>query len=83
MSLIPSFSQVSTWRGLLGLASIFGVVLSPELKEAIAIGAVAIWSIIEVWRDERKLDAKDEKPLAKPMPNSTRVDIDNKWMGDR
>ena len=83
MSLIPSFSQVSTWRGLLGLASIFGVVLSPELKEAIAISAVTIWSLIEVWRDERKLDAKDEKPQAKPASSVTPADIDNKWTGDR
>ena len=66
MNLISSFSQVSTWRGLLGLASVFGV------------GAVAIWSIIEIWRDERKLDAKDEKFQAKPASNAT-----DKWMGDR
>ena len=51
MSLID-FTQASTWRGILGLAAVFGFSFKPELADQIAIGLGAGLSIVEMLRDE-------------------------------
>jgi hypothetical protein len=43
---VSRLKQPSTWAGLVGLLSIFGVMLSPEQAEAIAIAGAAIASVI-------------------------------------
>ena len=46
------FTQPSTWRGLLGLLSMAGITLSPELVTQIAIVLGAGLSAIELFRNE-------------------------------
>lgn len=46
------FTQPTTWRGLLGFAGLFGVSISPELADKIAIAVGMGLSAIEVFRDE-------------------------------
>ncbi len=46
------FKQPSTWRGLIGLLSMFGVSVSPELSTQIALVAGGLLSIIEIIRNE-------------------------------
>ncbi|MCP5158506.1 MAG: hypothetical protein H6975_03660 [Gammaproteobacteria bacterium] len=47
------FSQPSTWRGFLGLLTVVGITIRPDLLEALAIALGAAYSLIEIWRDER------------------------------
>ena len=46
------FRQPSTWRGLLGLVSLVGWTLTPELRDQIALLLAAALSAIELFRDE-------------------------------
>ena len=46
------FTQPSTWRGVAGLAALFGIRLSPELTGQIAIALGAVLSAIELFRNE-------------------------------
>ena len=46
------FRQPSTWRGLAGLAAVFGFSIHPELVEPIAIALGAFLSAIEIGRNE-------------------------------
>lgn len=46
------FKQPTTWRGLIGLLSMFGISISPDLSSQIAIVAGALLSIIEIIRNE-------------------------------
>ena len=46
------FKQPTTWRGIIGLLSMFGISVSPELSAQIAIVAGALLSIIEIIRNE-------------------------------
>ena len=48
----PDFSQPSTWRGLAGLLALFGIAISPESIDQIAMGLGAVISVIEVIRNE-------------------------------
>lgn len=50
-------NQPSTWRGIVGLAGLFGIAVSPELTDQIAIAMGAIFAGIEIYRDERKAAA--------------------------
>lgn len=45
-------NQPSTWRGAIGLLSITGVSLSPELANQIALFAAGLLSLIEMFRNE-------------------------------
>ena len=46
------FKQPTTWRGIIGLLSMFGISISPELTTQIAVVAGALLSIIEIIRNE-------------------------------
>lgn len=48
------FTQPSTWRGAIGFVGIFGLAVSPELTEQIAIAVGAALSAVEIFRDEYK-----------------------------
>ena len=47
------FRQLSTWRGLIGLATVAGIRISPALADQIALLAVTLISLIELIRNER------------------------------
>jgi len=44
--------EPSTWRGIVGIAAVFGIVITPELQDAIAAAAVGLISVIEIVRRE-------------------------------
>lgn len=50
-------NQPSTWRGIVGLAGLFGIAVSPELADQIALVMGGIFAGIEIYRDERKFAA--------------------------
>lgn len=50
---ILKLNQPSTWRGLIGLLSGLGVVISPELTEHIAALAVSAFGIVEIIKSEK------------------------------
>ena len=45
--------QPSTYRGIIGILTGFGIALSPDMAEAIIAFAVAGFGLIEVVRNER------------------------------
>ncbi len=45
-------TQPSTWRGAAGILAVFGMGISPELTEQIAIALAALLSGIEIFRNE-------------------------------
>lgn len=47
-------SQQSTWKGLIGLTTALGVVLSPEQSAAIIAAGMALVGVINVFRNEKK-----------------------------
>lgn len=54
------FKQPSTWRGIIGLLSLFGIGIDPALATHIAVVAGALLSIIEILRNEyRSRSTKD------------------------
>jgi hypothetical protein len=50
--------QNSTWRGLIGLATAAGIMISPELSEAIIAAGMGAIGVINVVRDEKKKKKK-------------------------
>lgn len=50
--ILSKLKEPSTWRGLIILASIFGVTFSPEKTEAIVTAGAALMGLIEVFRKE-------------------------------
>jgi hypothetical protein len=54
------FTQPSTWRGAAGIIALFGLTLSPELTNQIAIALGAALSAIELFRNEY---ARPKDPL--------------------
>ena len=66
------FTQPSTWRGLLGLLSMAGITLSPELAAQIAIALGAGLSAIELFRNESAVHSP--RPLAGEGPGVRVVD---------
>ncbi len=57
------FTQPPTWRGLLGFAGLFGVSISPELADKIAIAVGMGLSAIEVFRDEDRAHSVSVKDV--------------------
>ena len=45
-------TQPSTWRGAAGLLAVFGMAVSPDLTNAIALALGALLSAIEIGRNE-------------------------------
>ncbi len=52
--LTDRLSEMSTWRGLIALATAFGIKIAPEQQEAIVATGLAIIGLINVFRIERK-----------------------------
>ena len=53
-TLLSYLQQPSTWRGIIALATAFGVVLSPEQTAAIVTAGVSLIGVIEVFRNEKE-----------------------------
>jgi hypothetical protein len=45
--------EPSTWRGLVSLATIFGVKIAPDQADAILTAGVSIYSAINIFRKEK------------------------------
>ena len=52
-TLIKYLGMPSTWKGMIGIATAFGVGISPEMAKEIAIAGVAIIGAINVMRNEK------------------------------
>lgn len=57
-TIISYLRQASTWRGIIGVVTAFGVVLSPEQTGAIVTLGVAAIGAVEVFRNEKKKEDK-------------------------
>lgn len=53
-TIITYLSQQSTWKGLIGLATAAGVMLSPDMSAAIIAAGMALVGVINVLRNEKK-----------------------------
>ena len=63
------FNQPSTWRGLIGLAAIGGISVSPAIADQIALLAATLIALIEMFRDEdRAKKAPPPAPVMDPDP---------------
>lgn len=51
--IVARLKEPSTWRGVAGLAAVFGIVISPELADAIMVAGLGVFSLIEVFRKEK------------------------------
>jgi hypothetical protein len=52
--IINRLSENSTWRGLIGLVTAFGIALSPEQAAGITSAGIGLIGLINVFRKERK-----------------------------
>lgn len=52
--LMERLKEKSTWRGLVALATAFGVTVSPELAEAIVALGLGLIGVINVTRKEKE-----------------------------
>jgi hypothetical protein len=52
--LTDRLSEMSTWRGLIALATALGIKLAPNQQEAIVSAGLALIGLINVFRVERK-----------------------------
>lgn len=53
--LIARLKEPSTWRGIVAIAAILGVNISPEMQQGIIGVAVALLGVIEIFRAEKKV----------------------------
>ncbi len=53
-TIIEYLSQQSTWKGIIGLATAAGIVLSPDMSAAIMATGMALVGLINVFRNEKK-----------------------------
>lgn len=51
--IIRRFKEPSSWRGLIVIAGIFGVSMSPEMQEQVIAIGVAALSLVEIIRSEK------------------------------
>jgi len=52
--LISRLLEPSTWRGLISLATLFGLKLAPEQSDAVLTAGVSLYSAINIFRKEQK-----------------------------
>jgi len=52
--ILQRLKEESTWRGLITVASLAGVILSPEQAEAIVAAGLAVISAIWIFKPETK-----------------------------
>lgn len=56
--IIDRLNEPSTWRGIIGLLSALGVVLSPEQADKIIAAGIALMGLVNVFRKEKKEEPK-------------------------
>ena len=65
--LLRQFKQPSTWKGLFVLAGLLGYSLDPELQTQIVTAVIAVFGIIEIVRNEHKVDLPPIELQGQPM----------------
>lgn len=53
-TILDYLTQQSTWKGLIGLATAAGIVLSPDQAAAVVAAGMALVGVINVFRNESK-----------------------------
>jgi hypothetical protein len=56
--ILDRLREASTWRGLIGIATTFGVIISPELADKIIAVGIALVGVVEIIRKEKNEPAK-------------------------
>lgn len=51
--IIARLLEPSTWRGLVSLATLFGLKVAPEQADAIMTAGVSVYSAINIFRKEK------------------------------
>lgn len=51
--IIKYLTQASTWRGIIALATAFGVAISPDLATQIIASGIGLAGVVNVFRNER------------------------------
>ena len=65
--LIRMLKQPTTWVGIVGLAGMFGINITPEFQSYIVQGLVSVFCIYQIFRDEDK---------GRELPNINRLNRD-------
>ncbi len=61
--LLERLREQNTWRGLILLATAFGVKLDPDQSEAIIAGGLAIVGLINVFSKEKQPEVRKALPV--------------------
>jgi len=51
--IMARMKEPSTWRGVTGLLAALGIVISPEMADAIMAAGLGVFSLIEIFRKEK------------------------------
>lgn len=51
--LLARLFEPSTWRGLISLATIFGLKIAPDQADAVLTAGVSVYSAINIFRREK------------------------------
>jgi hypothetical protein len=93
--LIAQLKQPSTWRGLVWILTVFGVLLTPEQTEAIVLAGMALAGLLGVFLNDAPQTVKIERPpidlvnppasgrLRDPMPPEFDPNVDGNGFGDK
>ena len=61
------FKEPSTWQGIIGFITMFGVVINEEQRDAIATAGVALYFALDTFFRHSSPPAKEVKPLAEVL----------------
>jgi len=50
--ILDKLSQESTWRGIISLSTLFGVIVQPDMAEAIIAAGVSLVSLINIFKKD-------------------------------
>ena len=91
--LISRLKEPSTWRGLIWILTVFGVLLTPEQTEAIVLAGMALAGLLGVFCSDTPGTTKVELPpidLVSPaasklceLPSEFDPKIDGRGFGDK
>lgn len=93
--MIAQLKQPSTWRGLVWILTVFGVLLTPEQTEAIVLAGMALAGLLGVFLNDAPRTVKIELPpvnlvsasassrMLDPMPPEFDAKIDGHGFGDK
>jgi hypothetical protein len=92
---LNQLKQPSTWRGLVWILTVFGVLLTPEQTEAIVLAGMAVAGLLGVFLNDAPQTVKIELPpidlvgapasgrLRDPVPPEFDSKIDGHGFGDK